>query len=323
MLNRVKNLFKRLKEKLRHLNSVIKYVKKQNSKCYIVILFDIIWCYIVYFMDLEEYKKYELYNIKHDLRKTYLNDVYHDLMRPFIYKKENCVVINNKEKFLLRFNKYIKSDIKNINKISFKEFEETLLKNKKIICRSINSGFVNSFEVYDLKDFRGPGFVLEKAKKNKLCLVEKYIDQHKKLKEITDNLVIINLVTMINKCNVDVISSYITFKDKNDVVRCNIDIKKGKLKGHLRDKNNNVYEDKIYNNEIPNLKEMIEFVKSAALEIGEIKEVEWSLCLDTRGKIYLMDACLWKNYLFAQTPEHLSKKIGLLPYYKNVLLKKS
>ena len=67
---------------------------------------------------------------------------------------------------------------------------------------------------------------------------------------------------------------------------------------------------------------MIDFVKGAALEISEIKEIEWSLCLDNRGKIYLMDACLWKNYLFAQTPEHLSKKIGLLPYYKNVLLKK-
>ena len=35
-----------------------------------------------------------------------------------------------------------------------------------------------------------------------------------------------------------------------------------------------------------------------------------------------MDACLWKNYLFAQTPEHLNKKVGLLPYYKNILLKK-
>ena len=127
---------------------------------------------------------------------------------------------------------------------------------------------------------------------------------------------------MINKCNVDVISSYITFKDKNDVVRCNIDIKKCKLKGHLRDKNNNVYEDKLYNNEIPNLKEMIEFVKSAALEIGEIREVEWSLCLDNKGKIYLMDACTWKNYIFAQTPEYTNKKIGLLPYYKKNLLKK-
>ena len=56
------------------------------------------------------------------------------------------------------------------------------------------------------------------------------------------------------------------------------DIKKAKLKGHLRDKNNNVYEDKTYNNEIPNLKEMIDLVKNAALEINEIKEVEWSLC---------------------------------------------
>ena len=167
MYNWLIKLYKTLKQKLKHLHQVIKYVKKQSGKLYIVILLDIIWCYIVYLLDLEEYKKLEFYNINHSLRKTYLNEAKHDLIKTFLYKKDNLVIINNKEKFLQRFKNYIKSEIVNINKISYKEFEETLMKNKKIICRSTNQTFVSSYEIYDAAKFRGPGFVLEKAKKNK------------------------------------------------------------------------------------------------------------------------------------------------------------
>ena len=322
MYNWLIKLIKILKQKLKHLNSVIKYVKKQSGKFYIVILLDIIWCYIVYLLDLEEYKKLEFYNINHSLRKTYLNEAKHDLIKSFLYKKENLVIIKNKEKFLQRFKTYIKSDIQNINKISYKEFEEMLVKNKKILCRSTTQDFISSYEIYDSAKFRGPGFVLESAKKNKLYLVEKYMEQHKKLKEITDNLVIINLVTMINKNNVDVISSYISFKENNEIIRGCIDIKKGIIKGHLRDSKNNVYKEEIINYEIPNMEELISFVKIVAKEIEEIKEVEWSLCLDNKGRIHLMDATTWKHIIFAQTPEYLNKKVGLLPYYKKIIIKK-
>ena len=78
--------------------------------------------------------------------------------------------------------------------------------------------------------------------------------------------------------------------------------------------------------------EQVKFEKSPAIfeetyeetakEIDEIKEVEWSLCLDTKGKIYLMDANPWKQIIFAQTPEYLNKKVGLLPYYKKVISRK-
>jgi hypothetical protein len=260
--------------------------------------------------------------MNHSLRKTYLNEAKHDLIKTFLYKKENLVIIKNKEKFIQRFKSHIKSDIQNINKISYKTFEEILEKNKKIICRSANQDFISSYEVYDASKFRGPGFVLEKAKKNNLVFIEKYIEQHKKLKEITDNLVIINLVTMVNKNNIDVISSYISYKENNETIRGYIDIKKGIIKGHLRDKNNNIYKQEVVNYEIPNIEEMVKFVKETAKEIDEIKEVEWSLCLDNKGKIHLMDATTWKHIIFAQTPEYLNKKVGLLPYYKKIIMKK-
>lgn len=321
MLDELKKLKKRLKEKLNHLNKVIRYVQKQTNKFYIAILFDLIWCYLIYTMDIEEYRKLELYNSNHDQRKTYLNKFKHDLLKKLMYKKDILPIIRNKEKFLKRFENYIQREIKNVNDISFKQFEEILLKNKKIICRSKNSDFISSYQVYDATNFRGPGFVLEKIKNNKIYYIEKYIEPPKKLKEITDELVVINLVTMVNNNKIDVISSYITYKENNEIIRGYIDIKKSKVKGHLRDSNNCIYDEKVVNYDIPYIDEMIEYVKELAKEIDEIKEVEWSLCLDNKGKIYLMDACTWKNYIFAQTPEYTNKKIGLLPYYKKTLLK--
>ena len=148
MYNWLIKLYKIVMKKLKHLNSVIKYVKKQSGKFYIIILLDIIWCYIVYLLDLEEYKKFEFYNMNHSLRKTYLNEAKHDLIKTFLYKKENLVIIKNKEKFIQRFKSHIKSDIQNINKISYKTFEEILEKNKKIICRSANQDFISSYEIY-------------------------------------------------------------------------------------------------------------------------------------------------------------------------------
>ena len=67
---------------------------------------------------------------------------------------------------------------------------------------------------------------------------------------------------------------------------------------------------------------MIKIVKETAKEITEIKEVEWSLCLDSRGKIHLMDANTWNNYIFAQIPEFLGKKNGLDNYYRKIVFKK-
>ena len=78
----------------------------------------------------------------------------------------------------------------------------------------------------------------------------------------------------------------------------------------------------VINYEIPKMEEMIDFVTKCALEIEEIKEVEWSLCLDNRSKIHLMDANIWNNYIFAQIPEYLGKKGGLDDYYRKIVFKK-
>ena len=126
---------------------------------------------------------------------------------------------------------------------------------------------------------------------------------------------------MINNGKVDLVSSYVSFKEDGEVIRGYIDIKKSCVKGHLRNSKYNIYDMEIINYEIPKMDEMIDYVTKCALEIEEIKEVEWSLCLDNRGKIHLMDANTWDNYIFAQIPEFLGKNSGLDNYYRKIIFK--
>ena len=321
MSKKIKKFLKNTEKKLNHLDRVIRSVKADCDKLYVVIMIDMFICYLMYFVNIDEYKVLEFYKMTHTMRKTFLNEIKHNFYKRFLYKKDIIGIIKNKNKFLNRFKSYIKYELVNVNDISYKRFEELLLENKKVLCRSANRDFVSSYEVYDLSKFRGVGFVFEKIKNNKILLCQKNIILHKKLNEISNNLVVIIFVTMINNGKVDLVSSYVSFKEDGEVIRGYIDIKKSCVKGHLRNSKYNIHDMEIINYEIPKMDEMIDYVTKCALEIEEIKEVEWSLCLDNRGKILLMDANTWDNYIFAQIPEFLGKKSGLDNYYRKIIFK--
>lgn len=322
MIKKMEKLYDNLHRKIKHLDRVIRSVKANCNKFYIVIMFDMFICYLLYFVNIDEYKVLEFYKMNHTMRKTFVNEIKHNFYKRFFYKKDIISVITDKKKFLKRFSSYIKSDIVNVNDISYKKFEEMLLDNKKVLCRGIGRSFVSSYEVYDLSKFRGVGFVFEKIKNNKLFLCQKSIIQNKKLNEISDNLVTINIVSMVNNGKVDIVCSYVSFKEDGELLKGYIDIKKGCIKGHLRKSDFNIYDMDVINYEIPKLDEMISLVKTCALEIEEIKEVVWSLCIDNRGKVHLMDADIWEDYIFAQIPEYVGKKGGLDDYYRKIVFKK-
>lgn len=319
MIKKIKKLFSKIKKSIIHLNSIISYVHKKCGKLCIVIFFDIIFCEFRYFMTCDEYKYFEFYLIDSKKRKTYLTNSNHDSKEKYLYNKKILSVINNKEKFYSKFKKELNRDVSNLNDLSYKQFEDIVLQNKKILCRSINNKFLNSFKLYDLSKFRGPGFLLEEIKKNKQFIVEKSFIQHKLLNNISEELITINVITLVVDKDINIVAATINFKNDNKLVRGFIDLKEGIIKGHLRYDNYEIFNEKIVNYEIPCLDEIITLVKKLALELDEIREVEWSFCVTNRGTIYLMDANLWSNTSFEQIPEYLNKNIGLLPYYKKRL----
>lgn len=313
-----KKIYNKIKTDIKHLNKIIKYVHEETDTFVVITFFDILWCKLKYGISLDEYKYYEFYNINSILRESYLTNRKHNRYSKKIIDYNIIDVILNKKRFINRFESYLNRNILNVNDLSYKEFENLLLENKQVLCRSVNDSFIDSYQIYNLKDFRGPGFILEKIKNNKLYLIEKTFSQHKLLNDINNDLVVLNIVTLTKNGNTKVVSSFITFKDNNKSVYGYVDIKKSVTKGHFRFKDGKLYNENTTNYEIPCLEEAISYVKKLSHELEEIGEINWSLGINNKGKIYLLDASLWNEYYLSQIPEYLNKKVGILSKYREI-----
>ena len=312
---------KKIKTKYKYLKKTINYIHDISGKLRNIILLDIIWCCVRYGTTSNEYRIFEYYKIKNDKRKTYLNTFKHNFYNKHLYDKIILNVLNDKELFRLRFKDYFKREVIDVNDLSFKEYEELCIKNKILICRNGKQSYLKSFKIYNLNNYRSPAYMIDEIKKDKKILVEKSIKMHKLLNDINNELVIINVTTLFNNDSVEVISSSVKYKDYNEVISGFIDIKSGKVKGHLKDENGLNYKTEIMEFEIPKYKEIIKLSKKLAKELEGIKEVEWSFTVNNRGTVYLLDANIYDDFIFEQTPEFLNNKVGLLPIYKKVIKK--
>ena len=314
MIKELKKCFKNLISNLKKLNKNILYVKKQCNKSYIYILFDMLFSTIKYDVNDEEYKLFEFYNLDKNKRNTYLTNYRHDKLKKYLYDKNIINILNDKNKLLKRFKDVLKREVYNINDLSFKEFEELAKSSGKLICRSDNNSFVKTYKIFDVKNYRSPAFMAEDIKKNKLFLVEKYFENNKVFNEFNTDLVVINIVTLYNKRNANIISSIVKFKDGNNIISGYIDIKDKVILSILKDDKFKDYK-KIDNIKIPYFDKILDLSLKLASELSEIKEIEWSFCINGKN-IYLMDANIWNDYLFAQLPDY--RKAGLIKYYNKV-----
>ena len=82
---------------------------------------------------------------------------------------------------------------------------------------------------------------------------------------------------------------------------------------------NRIYNLDIDGYRIPSLEKAFILVHKCAGELSEIREIEWSVCLNENGEAYLVDANVSEDLIFEQTPEYLNNRVGLRYYYKNYL----
>lgn len=318
-MNDIKKFWKKLKYKIKHLCKTVNYVNDRCAKFKILILLEILWCRIVYRTTINEYRIFEYYLINHNKRKTYLNTRKHRSYLFYLSDKKIINILKDKELFGLRFKDYYKREVIDVNKLTFKEYENLCLENKRLICRSNSSSYLSSFKIYDLADYRSPAYMIDSIKKDKKVLVEKCFKTHKQLSEISEDPVIINVTTLCTSDKVEIVSSSIKIKS-SEIISGFIDTKTGTIKGHLKDHDGH-NAGNISGKEIPKYKEIIKLSKVLAKELEEIKEVEWSFTVNYRGTIYLLDANPYEDFIFEQTPEFLNNRIGLLPTYKKVIKK--
>ena len=304
-----KKFYKNLKNDIYHIRKNINYIHDISGKSRFVIFFDILYSSIRYGISDNEYRIFEFYRIKRDKRRTYLSISKHNRIAWLLEDKKQDSILENKESFIKEF---ISRKIYDINDMTFKEFENFATKNKKILARSPKKSIIKSFRVFNLSDYRSPAFMSDDIKKSGLNLIEKNNFREKNMNTINDDFVLINVTTFDG----EVMASSIKYKELGHIISGSIDTKKGTIKGHLKDEDGNNYGNNLDGFEIPKYNKIIEMARELSIKLSDIREIEWSFALDNRGKINLMDANKYDDFVFAQTPEFLNSRIGFLPRYK-------
>ncbi len=316
MKDSVKKFCNEVKDTIKHLNKNINYIHNKSDKFRIVIFFDILWCIIKYGISDNEYRIFEFYLITKEKRKTYLSIDKHNSLNKKLYNKKISNVLEDKKIFGRRFKEYINYDVINIKDLNFKSFEDFALKNKTIIAKSSTNSFVKTYKIYDLKDYRSPAFMSDQINKDNLSMLFKKVSQAKQLNTIND-LVVVNVTSIYNNgCNI--ISSNLKYKENNKIITGFIDCKTGKIKGNFKDEKGISITNQFDGFAIPNYEKVLDMTKKLSKELEEIKEIEWSFLIGNKT-VYLVDANKWEDFVFAQTPEFLKNRIGLLPIYNKLV----
>ncbi len=315
----MKKFFNKIKKCFSAVHSTVTFVKKRTTNLRIFIFFDLIWCAIRYGISLREYKIFEFYRIGSYKRSTYLSIKEYNRYKKKLYSTEILSILNNKDLLFTRLKKHLNREIINVNDMSFKDFERFALANKNLLARSKNKSFLSSYKIYRLKDFRSHAFMHDKIKSDNNIIVEKEFNNDPLLSRISDGLVTIIIITLHDRGRTKIVSSCIKFKDGDNIVNGYIDVKNLCIKGHLRDNNNRIYNLDIDGYRIPSLEKAFILVHKCAGELSEIREIEWSVCLNENGEAYLVDANVSEDLIFEQTPEYLNNRVGLRYYYKNYL----
>ncbi len=313
----MEKLWNKIKYTLKMFNKSLKYIHNKTSYLYTFLFFDCLWCKLRYGITYNEYRIFEFYDISSDKRKTYMSKRKYNRINRKLVPYEIVNVLTDKKLFMNRFKDYMKVEWQNVHDMSFKMFEDFALDNKIIIARSTDSSFDSSFKKYVIADYRSPAFALEDINNNHLSLVSKNINQHKSLNEI-DDLVLINVCSVVNRTGIDAVTSSIKFKVNNKTISGSVNVKTGKIVGRFKDELGLDYGDNFEGFEIPSYDAIMDMTLNLARELEEIRQVEWTFAVSSRGSVYLIDANVWNDYVFAQTREFLNNDTGLMSYYDKI-----
>ena len=332
MKKSIKTFFKKLKKNIIGIHKTISFVKKETGYLRIYIFLDIIRCYFSYEANYEEYRVFEFYDINRKKERTYLTKARHNRLKKHLYNKKNLTILSDRREFYKKFDKYLKRDVCYSKNLSFKQLEELIISKKEIVCKD-STMFDKNTLLLNVKNFRSAAYLLEEANNKKLFILEEYIPQHKSIERINPyNLNILSIVTLKNRSGVNVIASTIKFGTstsfeydykKSNYIIGSVDLKTGIVKSKLLSSSGKVTnihpvtKEKLSNFEVPYFNKAKEMAIKCANELDDVLELEWNFMVGN-NKVVLINANLWKDYLFSQTPEYLPKKEGFMNYYKNV-----
>lgn len=314
----------------KRLHEVISRTAEKSGKNRVFIFFDMLVCTLRYGAGYHDYLIFGFYNMNSRQRNTYMTRIRNKKLITLMNDPVYAPLFDQKNLFNERFKAYLGREFVDVAKVNEEQFAE-FLNGKDIVFAKPNIGESGKgIERLKKADFTSPAEMLEYIKSKKLGVVEQLLTQHEDLNRLyplaINALRIVTIVTDgVAHCAYAVSKSGNEgkFVDnmENSGLCCPIDQDTGRICGVAHTSALINYDKHPYTGveligfKVPYVKEAIELVKKAALEVPQVKFVGWDVCITPDGPV-IIEGNDYPGYDFWQLPEHTPDKIGLYPYYK-------
>lgn len=314
---------------------VIDDVHKKTKKPKIVIFFDMVNCMIRYGAGYYDYNIFAFYDMNHKQRKTYITRLKNKKLIMYCNDQNYSHIFNNKNEFNKIYKKYLNREYLDLENVTFEQFQK-FMENKEIIFAKPNVGEsgkgIEKLSKKDFKDLKEMFDYITNKDKN-FGIIEELIVQHEalnKLYPLAINSLRIVTIVVDGKPHVVYVVSKSGNKGKfvdnmeNDGLCCPVDTEKGEICNVAHTSKLITYDThpytkvKLIGYKIPYIKEAMELVKKAALEVPQVKYVGWDVFIGPDGP-GIIEGNDYPGYDFWQLPEHTKDKIGLVPYYESLI----
>lgn len=314
---------------------VIDEVHEKTGKSKLYIFFDIISLAILHGGGYYDYRIFRLYEYTNKERSTMVTRLRNKKLIMLMNDQNYSYKFDNKSIFNDIFKDYLKREYLILNRSNYEDFKKFMKGKERIFAKpnSMESGKgIERLAKKDFKNLKDMWNYLNREDKP-FDLIEQEIIQHEALSKLYPPAVnTLRIVTLVYEgvahavyCTVKTgnLGKYVD-NVENDGVCCPVDMETGVITGIGHTSKLINYEAHPYTGvkfvgyKLPYIKEAVELVKKAALEVKEIGFVGWDVFITPDGP-GIIEGNDYPGYDFTQLPEHTPDHIGTWAYYKSII----
>lgn len=319
--------------RMKKMQYVMDVVKEKSGQSKIRSFFDILWCAARYGAGYYDYVMFGFYNMNGRQRDTYLtrmrNKKVLELMNDPAYSDE----FDDKLRFNQRFAAFLGRKTLNGETATVEELAE-FLDGQEAIFAKINRGDCGrGVEKLYVRDFDGPGAMLDYIRQNKLVVLEQVLPQHPDMARLHPSSVnCLRIVTDLVEDTVHI--AYVVVKmgrgggvcdnSGQGGILCRVDMDTGKICSVATDDYFHIFPVHpdtgvvLEGYQIPLFQEALALARQAARMVPQIRHVGWDMAITPNGPA-IIEGNDFPGTDLCQLAPHYPEKQGLWPYYKKIL----
>ena len=322
------------------INRALKLLIEKTNKVHdithqnkLLILIDILYCFIKHGADPIDYYEFSFYELDRRKRNTYATRNLNLKIRKALNDESYTHKLSNKGYFAKEFNVYMKREWLLTQNLNIEDLKNFIQNKEKIIYKPVGTQQGDGIEKINLSAYEDVYDLYQYIKgKETDAILEEWIVQHEDISKLYDKAINPLRVVTVNKSGkAHVLISNLTIGSKREIANAAgdmispVDIKTGKLKYPAADKHGNVYvkhpitQTVIQGTQIPYWDDVLSLAKIAAKVVPEVGYIGWDIAITPKGPV-LIEGNTAPGYRSNQYKSHLSNQIGKTEIYENVLI---